>query len=116
MNRESLWPNYDSTSELYMFISKLVSTRQKAAVWAENQVQRYSSENFYSFSRGDLLVCLTNAGGDGVSVTISYLPASYSEGTTICNALSAGDCTTVSNGKINVVMTGGLPKVYIIDA
>lgn len=112
-NRESLWPNYDTSSELYGFIGTLVKTRKSYKVSSEIQVQRYAADNFYSFSRGSVLVCLTNTGGSSVSVGITYLPSTYTEGTTVCNVLDASDCVTVSGAKLQVTMTNGLPKVYV---
>ena len=48
-------------------------------------MQRYSSDNFYAFTRGDTFVALTNAGSNGglVKTTITYQP--YPDGTKICN-------------------------------
>jgi alpha-amylase len=111
-NRESLWPNYNTNHELYKFIATLVKTNKAQKVSTFTQTQRYASENFYAFSRGNVLVCTTNAGdGSSVTVTVTYLP--YSEGQTVCNVLNISDCLTVSGGALKVVMTGGLPKVYI---
>jgi alpha-amylase len=115
-NRESLWPNYDTSSDLYEFISLLVSTRKAEEVWADSQTQRYASQDFYSFSRGNTLICLTNTGGTEVTVTLAYLPAAYVTGATVCNVLSTAktDCAVISGGKLTVTMTGGLPKVYVL--
>lgn len=115
-NRESLWPNDNTSHELYQFLASLVFTRKAHQVWAYDQVQRYSSDKFYSFSRGATLVCLTNSGGADVTVSMSYLPSEYKEGTTVCNALNASgsDCATVVNGKLTVTLSGGLPKVYVL--
>lgn len=115
-NRESLWPHYDQSSELYSFIGTLVSTRKAEAIAAAAQVQRYASTDFYSFSRGSMLVCLTNSdgGGEEVSVTLTYLPDELVEGQRVCNALDPADCLTVSEGSLTVTMTGGLPKVYTL--
>jgi alpha-amylase len=111
-NRESLWPNYDTNSDLYQFIKTLVTTRKAHKISSAAQVQRYAADNFYAFSRGDVLICLTNsAGGSTVTITLTYLP--YSNGQTVCNVLSSNDCATVSNGSLTVVMSGGLPKVYV---
>ena len=112
-NRESLWPNYNTGSELYKFIATLVKARKTYKISAETQVQRYASDNFYAFSRGSVLVCLTNTGGSSVSIGITYLPSTYTEGTTVCNVLDTSDCATVSGGKLQVTMTNGLPKVYV---
>jgi alpha-amylase len=110
-NRESLWPNYNTNHELYKFISSYVAVRKQYKVYESSQVQRYSSTNFYSFSRGTTLVCLTNSGGSTVSITVSYLP--YSVGQVVCNAVDSSDCLTVTTGGITVTLSNGLPKVYV---
>jgi len=110
-NRESLWPNYNTNHELYQFIKLLVGVRNSYQVWTQTQVQRYAWDNFYAFSRGTTLVCLTNSGGSSVTFSLSYIP--YSEGQTVCNALASNDCATVSGGVLKVTLTNGLPKVYV---
>lgn len=110
-NRESMWPNYNTNSELYVFIKTLVETRKTHKIYASSQVQRYATDNFYAFSRGDVLTCLTNSGGSTVSYTITYLP--YAIGEVVCNVLVAGDCATVTSSGLTVTLTSGLPKVYV---
>lgn len=110
-NRESLWPNFNTSHELYLFIQRLVEARKKYAVGLQTQVQRYASDNFYSFSRDSVLVCLTNTGGSTITISMPYLP--YTVGEVICNVLDSNDCLTVQSSGINVVMTGGLPKIYV---
>lgn len=115
LNRESLWPNYDSSSELYKFLSTLVETRKKGEVWSQTQVQRYASDNFYAFSRGSVLICLSNTGGSTQTVSLSYLPTTYVDGTVVCNAIGdVNDCATVTGGQLTVTLTGGLPKIYML--
>lgn len=112
-NRESLWPNYNINSELYAFIQTLVTTRKSQNIATTSQIQRYSSKDFYSFSRGNVLVCLTNVNnGNTVSVSMTYLP--FENGQTVCNVLNPSDCLIVSGGALTVTMTQGLPKVYVL--
>ena len=110
-NRESLWPNYDTHSDLYQFLKQLVSTRKSFKVFEYSQVQRYASDDFYSFSRGEVLVCMTNSGGSDVTKTVTYLP--FQQGDVVCNVLAENDCLTVSTGGLTVTLSGGLPKVYV---
>mmetsp|Transcript_11609 Transcript_11609/g.11990 ORF Transcript_11609/g.11990 Transcript_11609/m.11990 type:complete len:468 (+) Transcript_11609:23-1426(+) len=111
-NRESLWPNYNTNSDLYQFLKVLVNTRKQYGVSSTSQIQRYAWSDFYAFSRGDVLVCLTNSAGSyTVTITVTYLP--YSNGQKVCNVLDTSDCLTVTNNGLTVVMTGGLPKVYV---
>lgn len=111
-NRESLWPNFNTNSELYTFLQTLINARKKYTVWTQPQVQRYSADHFYAFSRGPVLVCLTNSNGQGsdVSVKLTYLP--WTEGQTACNVADSSDCITVSSGAVTVTLQKGLPKVY----
>ena len=110
-NRESLWPSYNTDHELYQYLKTLVSVRKAQKVYSQAQIQRYASSNFYSFSRGMTLVCLTNSGGSTVTTTVSYLP--FAAGTTVCNALIANDCATVTSTGLTVTLTNGVPKVYV---
>ena len=54
-NRESLWPNYDTDSDLYRFISTLSKFRTKMGprLYESKQVERYVDDNFFAFTRGD---------------------------------------------------------------
>ena len=111
-NRESLWPNYDINSDLYSFITTVVNTRKKEQIAHESQIQRYASDNFYSFSRGKVLVCLTNSNGEKtVTVSMTYLP--FADGQTVCNVFDSFDCLTVIDGALVVEMSHGLPKIYV---
>ena len=72
-------------------------------------MQRFADDNFYAFTRGDILACFTN-NNNSLERNITY--HSFSEGTVLCNALYDGDCVTISEGSINIVM-GDYPKVYV---
>jgi alpha-amylase len=114
-NRESLWPNYNTAHDLYQFIKSVVSVRKSQKVYAYQQIQRYSTSNFYAFSRGNTLACFTNTGGSSsVTYNLTYLP--YSSGTVVCNALASvpsSDCITVTSGGLTVTLSGGIPKVFV---
>ena len=51
--RESLWPNYNTNSDLYKFISTLASFRKKlgSAMYDSPQVERYVDDQFFAFTR-----------------------------------------------------------------
>jgi alpha-amylase len=111
--REALWESgFNTNADLYKFITNLVTVRKDQKVWESTQVERYASDNFYAFTRGQTLVALTNKGSGGsVSETISYSP--YSPGTKICDALTGTvDCITV-NGEFQISLSNGQPKVYV---
>lgn len=113
--REPLWPTAfaANTSALGDFITRVVSVRKARAVWQAPQVQRYSDDWFYAFTRGDTFVALTNVGTGGQSQqrSITYHP--YSNGQTLCNALASGDCVTVNGGAFQVTLNNGEAKIYV---
>ena len=82
--------------------------RKTKSIWNYDIVQRYSDDNFYAFTRGDVLACFTNT--NSLTRYITY--HEFSEGTKLCNVLYNGDCVTVSGGSITINM-GDYPKVYV---
>ena len=107
-NREPLWDNYNTNSELYKILGKVHDLRKKVEIWNLEIVQRYADDNFYSFSRGNVLACFTNT--ISLQRTITY--HAYNEGDKLCNILDTDDCVSVSGGAININM-GEYPKVYL---
>lgn len=110
-NREPLWPsNYNTNSPLYQFLQQVVNYRKQARIWEYPQIQRYSADNFYAFTRGETFVALTNSNA-GQSIKITYHP--YADGTKICNLFNrSNDCLVVSNGQFQVTLGYGEPKIY----
>ena len=107
-NREPLWENYNTGTEIYRILSKTNALRKQVSIWNQSIVQRYADDNFYAFTRGDVLACFTNT--NSLQRTITY--HEFSEGTKLCNVLYDGDCVSVSGGRININM-GDYPKVYV---
>ena len=108
-NREALWnTNYNTGTELYRILGITNKLRKSKSIWNQSIVQRYSDDNFYAFTRGDVLACFSNA--DYFTRTITY--HSFKDGDKLCNVLYDGDCVTVSGGSINIEM-GDYPKVYV---
>ncbi|KNC48065.1 uncharacterized protein AMSG_04296 [Thecamonas trahens ATCC 50062] len=114
-NREILWPTkFQTSTPMYAFLAQLNSLRKNTTAWSFPQVQRYSTDNFYAFSRGSTLVALTNSGAS-FDISITYSP--YTAGVKICNALAVpadSDClVTGASGAFTVSMGKGLPKIYV---
>ena len=107
-NREPLWDNYNTETDLYKLISLTNNLRKSKSIWNYSIVQRYADDNFYAFTRGDVLACFTNT--NSLQRTITY--HEFSEGTKLCNILADGDCVSVSGGSIPINMSSG-PKVYV---
>ena len=107
-NREPLWDNYNTKSTLYQLLGKANALRKKVQIWNYGITQRYANDNFYAFTRGNVLACFTNV--QSSQYTITY--HDFKDGDKLCNVLYDGDCVTVSGGKININM-GDYPKLYV---
>ena len=107
-NREPLWDNYNTNSPLYQFLGKTNKLRKQVKIWNFAITQRYADNNFYAFSRGNVLACFTNV--NSLQRTITYHP--FNRGDKLCNILYDGDCVTVNDNGIQINM-GGYPKVYV---
>ena len=100
----------NTSSDLYQIIAKVNAQRKKSAIWTEAWVERYSNQNFYSFSRGKFLVALTNVSTDQ-HFKVTYHP--FTEGETVCNIFyPTTDCQTVSGG-VDVYLASGESKIYV---
>ena len=82
--------------------------RNKVQIWNLEIVQRYADDNFYAFTRGNVLACFSNV--KSAKRTLDY--HGFNNGDKLCNILYTGDCVTVTNGLITVNM-GDYPKVYV---
>jgi alpha-amylase len=112
-DRESLWPYYNTSSDLYLFLATInkFRTAQGSAIYNEQQVERYVDDQFFAFTRGMVFVATSNIGnGQGLSRTITYHP--YTDGTKLVNVLDSSDTVTVNGGRFTVNIKGGMPKVY----
>ena len=81
-NRESLWPHYNTNHPLYKAISIMAKFRNSlgSELYNAQQIERYVDDQFFAFSRGNVLVATTNIGsGQSFTRTITYHP--YSDGT-----------------------------------
>ena len=96
---------------MYGFIGKINAARKKYQIWNQAQVERYVDGEFYAYSRGQLLVAMTNQVGGSVQKFLSYHP--FSNGQVICNIFYPDtDCMTVNNG-FNVYLSNGEVKIYV---
>ena len=107
-NREPLWDNYNTGTELYRLLGVANNLRKTKQIWNYDIIQRYADDNFYAFTRGDVLACFTNTN----SLTRDITFHSFNEGDKLCNVLYYDDCVAVLGGKITINM-GDYPKVYV---
>ena len=99
-NREPLWGHYDTDSDMYKSLSIANNVRTEQKIWKFTQVQRYADDVFYSFTRGNVLVCVCN----GSDVNVKIKGHKFDEGTVLYNAFNKEDFVTVKDGEINIVL------------
>mmetsp|Transcript_35123 Transcript_35123/g.91150 ORF Transcript_35123/g.91150 Transcript_35123/m.91150 type:complete len:175 (+) Transcript_35123:342-866(+) len=110
--RETLWPNYNTDSEIYQLVQTVNKMRKDQTLSTLNQTQRYADDQFYAFTRGNVFIALTNTGtGGNVQRSITYHP--YSEGTKLCSVFNSGSCVSVSGGAFSVSLQNGLPDILV---
>jgi len=112
-NREPLWTtNFDTTTDLYKFIQTVITFRKAQKIQAEPQVQRYSDDQFYAFTRGNVFVALTNVGANGQQIVRNITFHPYDNGTKLCNLFFATDCINVTNNSFVVYLNNGETKIF----
>ena len=68
-------------------------------------------DNFFAFSKGDMLVMLTNS-SNTVSVQMPYLP--WAVGTEVCNIFwPTVDCFTITSTGMAGVLMNGEAKIFV---
>jgi alpha-amylase len=101
----------DKGSDMYGFLGKINAARKKLQIWNQPQVERYVDNQFFAYSRGQMLVALTNQVSGAVQRTVSYHP--FTNGQVVCNIFYPDtDCQTV-NGGVNVYLANGEVKIYV---
>lgn len=95
---------------MYVFIKTAIHARTTHKAADFELVERYVADNFYCFSRNDILIALTNTDST-VTYPVSYNP--YTEGQTVCNIFYPTDCVKVTNKTVNVTLVGGETKIFI---
>ena len=107
-NRENMFGFHDTQSEVYKMMKIANDVRRNYNVYDQDFVQRYADNYFYAYTRGNVLIAVSNV--MSLQRSISYHP--YSEGDKLCNKLVDDDCVIVKNGEIIIKMEGE-PKIYV---
>lgn len=101
----------NTQSDIYKMTAAINSARKHSAVWDHPFEERYVTDNFYCFQRGKFLVATTNSHNDQ---SIEVPNTAFSNGEQVCNIFyPTTDCQTVQDGKVNVYLKNGEPKIYI---
>lgn len=115
--RAPLWTTGFATGgEQFAWMQLVVKFRQARKVWANEVVELVSSNAVYAFSRGSVLVAVTN--DDQTSQQSGLVPGGpqnpYKQGDVICNIFwPTQDCVTVgAGGAFTLNLLKGEQKVY----
>ena len=81
---------------------------KKVNIWNYEVVQRNCEDNFYVFTRGNVLACFSNNEGGNYVINNHE----FSNGDKLCNILEDDDCVFVENNEI-IVSIETYPKVYV---
>ena len=99
-------------SDLYKFVQKAVGIRKDNKVWNYPHIERWCDDSFYAFTRGQLLLAVTNNDQGSQHRDISYHP--YKPGQKLCNQFYEGDCVVVTaDNKVPVTLNNGEAKFYL---
>lgn len=98
--REALWPHMDPSSELYLYLKRIILFRKTHTIWKKGFKFIYQDDHLYVFLRGDVVCAFSNADNYEQDKTLENIP--YPDGTRMCNYLKSGECVTVSRGKMTI--------------
>ena len=107
-NRENMFGYHYTDSEIYKMMKIANEIRRTYKIYDEDLVQRYVDDYFYAYTRGNVLIAVSNV--MNLDRVISY--HSFNEGDKLCNKLKDQDCIEVKEGKLNIHMDGE-PKIYV---
>ena len=107
-NRENMFGYHYTESEIYNLMKIANDVRRNYKLYDEDFVQRYVDDFFYAYTRGMVLIAVSNV--VNIERNINYHP--FKDGDKLCNKLKEGDCVTVSGGVIHISMDGE-PKIYV---
>jgi alpha-amylase len=103
-NREALWGNMNTNSDIYKMTAAINKARKATSSFDHPQEEKYVTDNFYAFSRGEMFVALTNTHNQ-VEYTVPNMP--WADGTTVCNIFNSGECQSISGKSLKVTLQNG---------
>ena len=109
-NREVLFDNYNSESDIYQMVKTANSVRKEYKTYEKEYKEIYVDDNFYVFTRGDVLIAV----GNGKSGEITVTGHGYNNGDKLCNQLGDKECVSVVYPELKIDMDGS-PKIFVRD-
>ena len=92
-------------------IATIIDIRKKHQIWDLEEQFKLVDDTILAFTRGDILIVLTNQNDIATQAQIPDL--NYPDGTILCNILKEEDCVSVSKGNVQVVLLNGESKIYV---
>lgn len=106
-----MWQDMNTNSDIYKMTAAINSARKYMAVWDHPFEERYVTDNFYAFQRGQFLVATTNTHNDQ---SIQVPNTAFEDGQQVCNIFyPTTDCQTVQDKTVNIYLKNGEAKIYI---
>jgi alpha-amylase len=108
-NREVLFGKYNTKSDIYQMVKTANNVRKKFEIYDNAFTRRYSDEHYYAFTRGNVLIVISDGTPDKTKITLTE--HGFKENDKLCNELNRNECVNVKDNKIEVNMEGE-PKIY----
>ncbi|KAL9114544.1 MAG: hypothetical protein Q9227_001625 [Pyrenula ochraceoflavens] len=125
-NREMMWTsNYDTSTSLYQYISKLQQIRAMAAdlsgpsFYDQSTTANYTDAHTLVFERGKLVIVINNVGSSGNAQTNVNIPnTQYSRGQILVDLISCQTVTVIgcTGGFYSAAAPDNLPRVSPVQA
>ena len=109
-NREVLFGKYNTQSDIYEMLKTANKARKTYKIYDNDFVRRYADDHYYAFTRGKVLVVISDGTPERKSIIITN--HRFKEDEILCNELDRSDCVDVTNNGIEVPMNGE-PKIYV---
>ena len=109
-NREGLFDKFDQTHEVYKFTKAINQARVSSNAVGTKFTEKLFTDDLYAYTKGDLLVVLTNKVDKTVTGDVPDLE--FADGDKLCNIFDSKDCLTVTGRKVSVSISNGDTKIY----
>ena len=107
-NREVLFGNYKTDSEIYQMVKIANKVRKENKIYDKELRQVYADNDFYIFTRGDVLIAVSNGKSNELTIT----DHGYKNGDKLCNQLDEKDCVAVVGPEFKFEIDKK-PKIYV---
>ena len=113
-NREPMWGHFDRNHEIFKFTLAINQARAASKSFMLPMVNRYVDDNFFVYSRGSMIVALTNRVLPVQTVVVRNI--GLPEGSQVCNIFAPSgspDCTQVWLGSIQFNLNNAEVKIFL---